>query len=77
MDNSYLLLNCIRNIIRVYFFLYIWPEIFMPQYILHIFGSQVTYKGVIVLFFQDFYSKNTDIEYIQYKYLVKKLLHYI
>ncbi len=45
----------------------------MSEGIVRFLGSQVTSKGVIMVFFQDFHPKGLDFGYVQYGSFVEEL----
>ena len=59
--------------VRVHLFVHIGPEVFVAECIVRFFGSQLTSKGVIIEFLQDFYAKSLNLRYIQYRSFVEKL----
>ncbi len=73
MDHSISLTNHAESIVRVHLFVHVGLEIFMAEKIVRFFGSQVTGKGVIMMFFQDFHPKGLNLGYIQDGSFVEKL----
>ncbi len=45
----------------------------MAEYIVRFLDSQVTSKGVIIVFFQNSYLKNRNLRYVQYGSFVEEL----
>ncbi len=45
----------------------------MADSIVRFLGSQVTSKGVIMVFLQNFHSKGPNLGYVQYRFFVEKL----
>ena len=72
-DHSSSLTNQAGSKVRVHLFVHVGPEVFMTESIVRFLGSQVTSKGVIMVFLQDFYPKALNLGYVQYGSLVEKL----
>ena len=72
-DYSSSLTNQAGSTVRVHLFVYVGPEVFIEDSIVRFLGSQVTSKGVIMMFIQDFYPKGLNLGYIQYGSFVEKL----
>ncbi len=65
--------NQAGSTVRVHLFVDVGPEVFMIECIVRFLGSQVSSKGVIMVFLQDFYPKGLNLVYVKYRFFVKKL----
>ncbi len=72
-DQSSSLTNQAGSIVRVHLFVHFEPEVFVAECVVCFLGSHVTRKGVIMVFFQDFYLKGFNLGYIQYGSFVEEL----
>ncbi len=72
-DHSSSLTNQAGSTVRVQLFVYVGPEVFMAKSIVRFLGSQVTSKGVIMVFLQDFHPKGLNLGYVQDGYFVEEL----
>ncbi len=65
--------NQAGSIVRVHLFVHFGLKVLMAESIVRYLGSQVTSKGVIMVFLQDFYPKSLNLGYVQYGSFVEKL----
>ena len=71
-DHSSSLTNQAESKMLVHLFVHIGPKVLVAEYITRFLCSQVTSKGVIMVFVQDFYPRRFNLRYVQYGSFVEK-----
>ncbi len=72
-DDSSSLTNQAESTVRIYLLVYVGPEVFIMESIVHYLDNQLISKEVIMVFLQDFYPKGLNLGYVQYGSFVEKL----
>ncbi len=72
-DHSSSLTNQAKSIVRVHLFVNVGLKVFMAEGIVRFLGSQVTSKGVIMVFIKDFHPKGLNLRYVQCGPFVEEL----
>ena len=65
-DQSSPLTNQAGSTIRFHLFVHVGSKVFVAESIIRFFGSQVTSKGLSMVFVQDFHPRGFSLEYVQY-----------